>query len=65
MKTKSLLQSKTINVNSILLGIFAAMSAFNINVPSGLYEALLAAIPLVNIILRLVTKNPIQFGGGK
>ena len=63
MESKSFMQSKTININAILIGVIGILAALGIDLPSGAYEALLAAIPLANIILRLVTKKPITLTG--
>jgi hypothetical protein len=63
MNAKPILKSRTFNVNAVLVGLIGILATFGIELPTGLYEALLGAIPLANIILRLVTKQPVTLTG--
>jgi hypothetical protein len=64
MDTKTAIKSKTINFNVILLAVISIMAGFGIDVPDGIYQALLAGIPLGNIILRFLTKGTITLTRG-
>lgn len=59
MDAKPILKSKTIVINGFLVAIASVLALFGIDIPDGLVVAVVAAIPLINIILRLVTKKPI------
>lgn len=59
MESKSAIKSKTINFNVIILGVIAALAAFDIDVSSKVYQALLALVPMLNILLRFITKGAI------
>ncbi len=63
MDAKPIFKSKTFNVNAVLVGIVGILSAFGIDLPSGLYESMLAVIPLTNIVLRLMTKSAVTLTG--
>ncbi|NDY73967.1 hypothetical protein DO021_19555 [Desulfobacter hydrogenophilus] len=64
MDTKTAIKSKTINFNAIILGIISLLVAFGITVPDEIYPALLAAIPVINIVLRFMTKGAVTLTGG-
>ncbi len=62
METKSAIKSKTINFNAIVLAAISIMAALGVDLPDGFYQAMLAAVPILNIILRFVTKGAVSLG---
>ena len=62
METKEAYKSKTIGFNAIVMGAIAALAAFGVDVPDGFNQAMMAAIPLFNILLRFVTNGAIRLG---
>ncbi|HBD18666.1 MAG TPA: hypothetical protein DC063_00195 [Arenimonas sp.] len=65
MEVKPAIKSKTIDFNAVMLAVAGVLAGFGVDVPDYVYQALLAAVPLANIVLRFVTKGGIAIMGGK
>jgi len=66
VETKSLLKSKTFWTNAVLLvamilNIFFGKEILTPEVQGQITEALLVVIPVINILLRKITGNPVTW----
>jgi uncharacterized membrane protein YvlD (DUF360 family) len=55
-----ILKSKTININALVVAIFAMLSAVGVQIPEEMSTTIVAIVMgVVNILLRFVTKDAI------
>jgi hypothetical protein len=59
MNDKAAIKSKTIITNSTILAIIPILTAFGVTISPDIQAALLGLVPLMNILLRMVTKGGI------
>jgi len=64
MNKKSAFKSKTIRFNAILVAVIGILQGLGVDVPEGVYVAIAGAGPLLNIILRFITKGAITLSTG-
>lgn len=57
-KTKSIFKSKTMIANAVGL-LMIALSHWGVVVPEGLEVEIGASLPLINLVLRMVTKDKV------
>jgi len=57
---KKVLSSKTININALVVAIFAVLASVGIQIPEELSSTIVAVVMgIVNILLRFITKESI------